>query len=139
MADPQIALNELNDKIARYDQLRLDVANANATLSVIEAEKAALGEEIMEALKTAHLKSYKHQELGTLSLVQRPRVSVKDPVKVAFWLKMNGFDLDQYQKLDVLRVRPVLEEAAIAQGEIIEGAEVEISEYLSLRKPKTNG
>lgn len=136
MADPSIALAELNAKIAKYDQLRFDEANAKARLEVISHEKAELGSEIMDALKAAQLKSYKHSELGTLSLVQRPKVVVTDPVKVQFWLKMNGFDLSQYTKLDSMRVRPVLEEAAIAQGEIIEGAEIETSEYLSLRKPK---
>lgn len=136
MSDPQIALSELNAKIARYAQVRLDLANAEATASVIKAEKEQLTDEIMEALKGASLKSYKHSDLGTLSLVQRPTVKVTDPAKVAFWLKMNGFDLEQYQKLDSLRVRPVLEEAAIAQGEVIEGAEIETNEYLSLRKPK---
>jgi hypothetical protein len=136
MSDPQIALSELNAKIARYAQVRLDLANAEATVSVIKAEKEQLTDEIMEALKGASLKSYKHSDLGTLSLVQRPTVKVTDPVKVAFWLKMNGFDLEQYTKLDSLRVRPVLEEAAIAQGEVIEGAEIETNEYLSLRKPK---
>ena len=136
MADPQIALSELNAKIKRYDQLRFDLAAAKARVDVISHEKDELGTEIMDALKAAQLKSYKHQELGTLSLVQRPTVKIIDPVKVEFWLKMNGFDIAQYTKLDATRVKPVLEEAAIAQGEVIEGAAIEYSEYLSLRKPK---
>lgn len=136
MSDPTIALAELNAKIAKYDQLRFDEANAKARLEVISHEKAELGSEIMDALKAAQLKSYKHSELGTLSLVQRPKVVVTDPVKVQFWLKMNGWKPDDYLRLDTTKVRPILENAAIADGIIIEGAEIETSEYLSLRKPK---
>ncbi len=131
------SMAELNAKIVKYKKARMDVAHQKGILDVMEMEKQNLSDEIMEMLKTAGVKSYKNDKLGTLSLVQKPKVAILDPVKVEFWLRNStDFKVDEYMRLDTTRVRPILENAAIANGEIIEGAEVQMTEYLSLREKK---
>ncbi len=130
------SMAELNAKIVKYKKVRMEVAAQKGILDVMEMEKQNLSDEIMEMLKTAGVKSYKNDKLGTLSLVQKPKVVILDPTKVAFWLKMQEYDTADYMRLDTIKVRPILENAAIANGEIIEGAEVQTSEYLSLRFKK---
>ncbi len=126
---------ELSDKIARLRQVKFDLAHQQGILDVIKAEKEQLSEEILAELKAMPYDQAKFlMKSKSMSITQKPIVKVLDPVKVAFWLRMNEYNPDDYMKLDALKVRPLLEEAAIKSGEIIEGAEVQMTEYITLRR-----
>ncbi len=129
--------SSLEEKIARLRQVKFDLAHQQGILDTIKMEKEELSDAILTELKAMPYTDAKLlMKARSVSIAQKPIVKVLDPTKVDFWLRMNNYKPDDYMKLDALKIRPILENAAIAEGQIIEGAEVQMTEYLTIRKEK---
>jgi len=128
------SLEAINLQMIRLKKLRYDYAAQKGIVDVITAEMDELKQSILDELKEAKALSYK-TETGTVSINRRQSVRVIDERGVKNWLEAQGFELDEYVKLDPARIKPVLENAVYTQGEVIDGTSLETTEYISLREP----
>jgi hypothetical protein len=128
------SLEEINLQIIRLKKLKFDFAHQKGILDVTGAELDEVKQAIMDELKEAKALSYK-TETGTVSINRRQTVKIIDETAVKNWMEAQGWELDEYTKLDPARTKPILENAVYVQGEVIDGTSLETSEYISLREP----
>ncbi len=131
------SLEDINLSIIRLKKLKFDYAHQKGILDVIGAELDEVKENILETLKEAKALSYK-TETGTVSINRRQTVKVVDEDKLSSWILASEHDIElaDYMRLDIVRLKPLLDEVVFHQGEVIDGTEVETKEYISLRAPK---
>lgn len=132
MEGEAVNLEDINLSIITLKKLKLKWARDKEALDLITDQMDAVKQTILETLKEAKMLSLK-TETGTASITRRQTVKITDETQVKNWLQMNGWELDEYTKLDPLRTKPILENAVFQQGEVIDGTSLETSEYLSLR------
>lgn len=117
------------------------IAEIKQTLAPLEAQVKPLLDELDEAkfeLMSVMLqsKSKRTEAVNGYYVVraERKTYTVEDKEAVSGWLVANGFDLDEYTKLDATRIKAVAESAVKETGELIPGVHVDAIEYLSVKE-----
>lgn len=92
--------------------------------------------ELMASIKEAGLDQAKGG--GVTAFVKHTAsVEINDPEGVKKWLRKNKFNVDDYLRLDAVMVKPVLANAVVQDGEIIDGVTRTDRETLELRESKS--
>ena len=123
------ATTTLEDRLRRLAQIRKELQS----LSELKEEEALLKEMIMFDMQAT--KSKRTEAVSGLyaSRVERTDVRVTDQSKVEHWLTDNNFALDEYLRLDLARVTPLVKATIKETGEIPEGTEIVTNEYISIK------
>lgn len=135
-------MKPLWSKMTKEDPLQTHLAQ----LAVLKAELDRLAEvkqqydllklKILEEMREA--KSRRTEAYAGVYAVRAERqdVRVVEPEKVEAWLVANRFKLDEYKRLDLTRVTPLVRVALKETGEIVPGTTLERTEYVTLREAK---
>ena len=83
-------------------------------------------------------KSKRSESVNGIYAVRAERTDIKviDQEQVKQWLTDNEFAIDEYVRLDLTRVSPLVKSALKETGELVPGTEVQTNEYVSVKEDK---
>ena len=123
----ETTVTELNNKVDDLLSTRDEIADLREKLEHYTAQEASLKADIL-AMSWPE-STLKYDDV-TISRVETKDVKVTDPKLVITWLKRNKIDPNNFMKLDLVKVKPVLKTALFTQGKHIQGTEHEVKESL---------
>jgi phage host-nuclease inhibitor protein Gam len=120
----------MEEDIARLGQLKREIDR----LSGLRKEYDELRQDVLFQMMS--LKSLKSEPVnGYQALrIQRKSVSVSDPSLVEDWLTVNGYDLDEYRRLDLDRVKALSEQVEKQYKTPIQGVTTNVVEYVQIKE-----
>jgi hypothetical protein len=123
---------DLQAKLLKLSFLKEEI---NA-LSEKKKEFDDLKSEIM--FDMAASKSKRTESVNGIYAVRAERTDIKviDQEQVKQWLTDNEFVIDEYVRLDLTRVSPLVKSALKETGELVPGTEVQTNEYISVKEDK---
>lgn len=123
-------MTTLETKLAQLAQLKQELDK----LSAVRDEYDTLKAEVLFEMQAA--KSKRTEAVQGIFAVRSERtdVQITDPTKVETWLGQNGFAVEEYKRLDMTRVTPMVRTALKETGEIVPGTEVVLGETVSIRR-----
>ncbi len=116
--------------------LKADQASLEASLKPVQAALDVAKTELMDYMVSTGSK--RTEAVNGIFVVRAERITQKvaDPKTVEAWLESEGFDMEEYMKLDETRVKAIAESALKNEGVYIPGFVTESNEYLTIRSAK---
>ena len=113
---------ELDTKVDELLANRDAITDARDHLDYLIEQGASLKHEILDMDWPE--KTLKYDDV-TISRVETKDVKITDPKLVITWLKRNKIKVEDFMRLDTVKVRPLLKSAIFTQNKSIQGTEHE--------------
>lgn len=119
--------------VTRISELKSQIAPLEAQMKPLAEELEQTKFELMTAMQQVRSKRTETVNGYYVIRAERKIVNIADQAAVEDWLTGNGFDINDYKKLDTTRVKAAAESAMKENGEIVPGIDVISTEYLTIK------
>ena len=128
MTDKQFAT-----ALEHIGQIKGHLDGYKAITKPLEDELEMLKLQVMEHMHETRSKRTEAANGYYVVRAERQSLTVTDPAAVEGWLTENGFDLEEYKKLDAARVTATAKSALEQNGELVPGIGASSTEYLTIK------
>jgi hypothetical protein len=120
--------------VTRIAELKTQLSPLEAQMKPLITELEQTKLELIEAMREG--RSKRTESIGGYYAIraERKNINITDELVVRNWLGDNGFNINDYYKLDTARVKSTAESALKENGEIVPGIEVSSTEYLTIKE-----
>ena len=128
--------DKITPLVGRIAELKRQLSPLEAQMKPILDELEQSKFQLMTAMQEG--RSRRTDAVGGYFVIraERKSLNVTDELEVRNWLGDNGFDINEFYKLDTARVKATAESALKETGELVPGTEVTSTEYLTIKEAK---
>ena len=132
---PATDLEGLKAQIELRDTLKANIAQAQDRIKEAKTRLDGLNAVIIEGMTASGTTNF-GTEKYRVSVAHKPDVKVIDPIAFMNWATKNKYSATDYMSLDTTRAKAIAKHVLEDNGEVVDGTEASVTEYLSVTAKK---